>query len=409
MSNLDETSSDARSEFLSVMTERGFVQQCTDLAGLDSVLLAGPATGFVGFDATARSLHVGHLLSLMALRWFARTGNRAIALMGGATTLVGDPSFRNSARPMLTPAQVGNNIGAISAQVRRVLGHGANVTVADNAEWLGKVGFIDFLRDVGAHFTVPRMLAMESVRSRLDDGLTMLEFAYMMLQSADFVELARREGCVLQMGGSDQWGNICNGIDLARRTDGRTLFGLTTPLLETASGVKMGKTANGAVWLDADMLSPWEFWQFWRNVDDADVPRFLRLFTELPMPEVGRLSALGGSEVNEAKKALATAVTAIVHGEAAARLAAERAFALFAEGQSAEVTHTVEAPDGIGIVDLLLEVGFASTKGEARRLIQGRGVRIAGRTVEDDREMLASSPGIEIAAGKRRKALVAIG
>lgn len=228
-----------------IMVDRGFVHQCTDLAGLDSILASAPAAGFVGFDATASSLHVGHLLSLMALRWFARTGNRAIALMGGATPLVGDPSFRNAARPMLTPSEVSRNIGVISAQVRRIIGHGDNVAVADNAEWLGKVGFIDFLRDVGTHFTVPRMLAMESVRSRLEDGLTMLEFAYMMLQSADFVELARREGCLLQMGGSDQWGNICNGIDLARRMDGRPLFGLTTPLLETASGVKMGKSEWG--------------------------------------------------------------------------------------------------------------------------------------------------------------------
>jgi len=409
MHDVIQSSAATRSGFLSVMIERGFVQQCTDLTGLDSILSSGPATGFVGFDATARSLHVGHLLSLMALRWFARTGNRAIALMGGATTLVGDPSFRNSARPMLTSEQVGENVAAISGQVRRVLGHRPNVIVRDNAEWLGEVGFIDFLRDVGTHFTVPRMLAMESVKSRLDDGLTMLEFAYMMLQSADFVELSRREGCVLQMGGSDQWGNICNGIDLSRRMGGKALFGLTTPLLETASGQKMGKTAKGAVWLDASMLDPFGFWQWWRNVEDADVPRLLRLFTELPMGEVERLSTLGGSEINEAKKALANSVTAIVHGEAAARMAEEKSFALFVDAGHAEVTHAVEAPEGIGALDLLVRIGFAGSKGEARRLIRGRGVRIDGVTIEDDAIRLSPATKVDVAVGRRRKALVAIG
>jgi len=404
-----QSSSPTRSEFLSVMFERGFVQQCTDPAGLDSILSAGPAAGFVGFDATARSLHVGHLLSLMALRWFSRTGNRAIALMGGATTLVGDPSFRNSARPMLTAEQVGENVGAISEQVRRVLGHRPNVVIRDNADWLGKVSFIDFLRDVGTHFTVPRMLAMESVKTRLDDGLTMLEFAYMMLQSADFVELSRREGCVLQMGGSDQWGNICNGIDLSRRMGGKPLFGLTTPLLETASGQKMGKTARGAVWLDASMLDPLGFWQWWRNVEDADVPRFLRLFTEMPLDEVTRLASLGGSEINVAKKVLANSVTAIVHGESAAQTAAEQSFALYSDAGNAEVTQTVEAPEGIGALDLLVRIGFAGSKGEARRLIQGRGVRIDGVTIKDDAIRLPPTPRVDVAVGKRRKALVAIG
>lgn len=393
-----------RSEFLAVMRERGFIAACTDERGLVERMSHGPAVGYAGFDATARSLHVGHLLPLMALRWFAATGNHAVALMGGATTLVGDPSFRNAARPLLGTEAIEGNAAAIEVQIRRILDPAGRVSIVDNAEWLGRVGFIDFLRDVGRHFTVARMLAMESVRSRLDDGLSALEFSYMLLQAADFAELARRMDCVLQLGGSDQWGNICNGIDLARRRDGRDLFGLTTPLLETASGTKMGKSAGGAIWLDPEMREPFEFWQFWRNTEDADVPRFLRLFTELPLDEIERISALGGREINEAKKVLATEVTSIIHGADAATNAAIRAVGLFEDGNDASATHVVKA--GIGVPELLVSIGFASSRGEGRRLIRGAGVRIGGTVVKDEFASFASTEGTEVRVGKRRRAIV---
>ena len=400
-----------RSAFLSLMSERGFIHQCTDFAALDSLLSDGQVTGYVGFDATAESLHVGHLVSLMSLRHLAACGHRAIALMGGATTMVGDPSFRNSARPMLSEAGVAANLQGIRSNVSSVMsGHEGSLTFVNNADWLCGIGMIDFMRSVGTQFTVARMLSMESVSARLDAGqpMTMMEFSYMMLQAADFLELSRRHGCVLQMGGSDQWGNIVNGIELARRTDGASLFGLTTPLLATASGEKMGKSANGAVWLSADRLPPADFWQFWRNVDDADVGRFLALFTELPMDTVRSLSPGSGQALNEAKRILANEVTAIVHGRAAAREAEARAAGLFGDSP-AGVSHTVEAPGGtVGLLDLMLEVGLAQTKGEARRLIRGSGVRLDGTTVADEKLSIPVGPEpVLISVGKKRRALVA--
>jgi len=397
--------------FLAEMQERGSVRQCTDLAGLDGALRAGDLTAYVGFDATADSLHVGHLVSLTAMKRLAADGHRVIALLGGATTLVGDPSFRNATRPMLTERQVEANIAGIRANIEAVMGeHSGRLSFVDNREWLGGVGMIDFMRSVGSHFTVARMLAMESVKGRLEAGnpMSMLEFSYMMLQAADFLELSRRQGCVLQMGGSDQWGNICNGIELARRADGRELFGLTTPLLENAAGEKMGKTASGAVWLSPGRMSPFDFWQFWRNVDDADVGRFLALFTDLPVAEAKRLGDVEGRALNEGKAELATLMTSMVHGEEQAALAKRQAEGLFS-GYAAGTTHEIEAEDGIGLLDALVTVGFAATKGEARRLVRGDGVKLDGATVSDEAARLPARPEpYALWVGKRRRATLAV-
>lgn len=378
---------EVNSPFLRTMRERGFIAQCTDLAGLDGLLGTERVTAYVGFDATADSLHVGHLVSLMSMRHLAAAGHRVIALVGGATSLVGDPSFRNTTRPMLTKEDVSNNIEGIRRNIAAVLGrHAGCLTVVDNAEWLGKAGMVDFMRAVGSHFTVARMLSMESVSGRLDAGqpMSMLEFSYMLLQAADFLELSRRHGCMLQMGGSDQWGNICNGIELARRTDGKSLFGLTTQLLTNAAGEKMGKTAGGAVWLSPNRLHPSDFWQFWRNVEDRDVERFLALFTELPLEEIASLCAAGGESLNAAKRVLADEVTAIVHGREAAREAKRKADCLFSDSDAGP-THAVKTAAGrIGLLDLMLQVGFAGTKGEGRRLIRGRAVKVDGKTAEDE-------------------------
>src|SRR6476659_4068838 len=316
-----------KSDFLRVLAERGFIHQVSDAAGLDAKAVAGPVTAYVGFDATAPSLHIGNLLTIMMLRWLQKTGHRPIALMGGGTSKIGDPSGKDTSRTLLTADQIDVNIASIRTVFSRFLDFGAGAIMANNADWLDQLHYISFLRDVGRHFTINKMLTFDSVKLRLDreQPLTFLEFNYMILQAYDFVELHKRHGCVLQMGGSDQWGNICSGIDLGRRMLNAQLFALTTPLLTTSSGAKMGKTAAGAVWLDARRLSPYDYWQYWRNTEDGDVARFLKLFTVLPLDEIGRLAALKGQDINEAKKVLATEVTALIHGRAAADNAAETA------------------------------------------------------------------------------------
>ncbi|WP_289032548.1 tyrosine--tRNA ligase [uncultured Roseibium sp.] len=408
-----------KSEALQVLLERGLVHQCTDLEALDAKLAAGPVTAYAGFDATAASLHVGHLMPLMTMRWLQKLGHKPIIVLGGGTSQVGDPSFRNEARPLLEQQQIAANIAGIRRSIERLLDlegeDGAQLV--DNAEWLTEFRFLEFLRDYGAHFTVNRMMTFDSVKSRLDAQmpLTVLEFCYMMLQAVDFLELARRHDCSLQVGGSDQWGNIINGVELGRKGEGRQLFGLTVPLITTASGAKMGKTAAGAVWLHPEHLSPFAFWQFWRNTADADVPKFLRLFTELPMNEVIRLSELQGAELNEAKKILATQVTTIVHGAEAARHALEQGDALFAgQADNLEPTHRlplVRLAEGLGLLELLVEVGFAASNGDARRLVEGGGVRLNSKVVDDPRHRISSGDigakdALTLAAGKRRKALV---
>lgn len=394
------------STFLQDMQSRGMINQCTDIVRLDNKLAAGPITAYVGFDATADSLHAGHLLSLITMRRLARLGHRVIALLGGATTLIGDPSFRTESRPLLTETSVAENIAGIRRNIETVFGeHADNLMIVDNKDWLSEVGLISFMRDVGKHFTLARMLSMESVKRRMDDGLTMLEFSYMMLQSADFMELARRHDCVLQMGGSDQWGNIVNGIDLARRSDDKELLGLTTPLLTTANGQKMGKTANGAVWLSAEKLSPFDFWQFWRNVDDADVGRFLLMLTDFNTAEIEILCA---DRVNDAKVALANAVTGIVHGEKEAERCNQRAVQLFNGERPQDVTF-VQSHDGVrGLVSIMVELGFCNTNNEARRLVDGNAVKIDGGPVKDWKIQFSSGDAFLITSGKRKRNFVKI-
>ncbi|WP_255448515.1 tyrosine--tRNA ligase [Telmatospirillum sp. J64-1] len=418
-----EPSFTPRSDFLRILSERGFLHQCTHWEALDDALGQGPVTAYIGFDATADSLHVGHLLSIMALRWLQKTGHRPIVLMGGGTTRIGDPSFRDSTRPLLDDAQIAANIAGIRRVFDRFLRFGEgprDAVMVNNADWLDGLGYIPFLRDFGRHFSVNRMLTFDSVRQRLDreQPLTFLEFNYMLLQAYDFVELSRRFGCRLQMGGSDQWGNIVNGVELGRRVDERDLFGLTTSLLTTASGAKMGKTAGGAVWLNRERLAAYDFWQFWRNTEDADVGRFLRLFTELPLDEIARLEALGGSEINEAKKLLATEVTTLVHGPDAAQEAAETARRTFEEGSGGEALPRLLLPkdrlaEGTKLVDLLVASGLAASKGEARRLIAGGGARVNGAVVSEDEATLSlqdlgEDGVIKLSAGRKRHALVCV-
>jgi len=410
-----------RSAFLSTATERGFIHQCTDLEALDERLCNGPVTAYVGYDCTADSLHVGHLMWIMLLRLYQKCGHKPIVLGGGGTTRIGDPSFRDEARPLLSDEQIAYNM----ANIRRIFanflqfGDGPTDAIeADNADWLDELRYIPLLRDIGRHFSVNRMLAQDSVRLRLEreQPLTFLEFNYPILQAYDFLELARRFGCELQMGGSDQWGNIVGGVELARRAQGRTLFGLTTPLIATASGAKMGKSLGGAVWLNAERLSPYEYWQFWRNTEDADVGRFLRLFTELPLGEIARLEALAGSEINEAKKVLATEATALCHGRDAATAAAETAQAVFESGGSGSELPQIALPRdeltrGVAAFELFSRAGLAATNGEARRLIRGGGARINDAVVEretravslDDLDPLGN---IKLSAGRKRHALV---
>ncbi|CAA2104356.1 Tyrosine--tRNA ligase [Methylobacterium bullatum] len=389
-----------KSDFLRVLSERGYIHQGSDLAGIDAAALEGRLTTYVGYDCTAASLHVGHLLSIMMLHWLQKTGGTPITLMGGGTTRVGDPSGRDESRKILTLEQIEENKAGIQKTFSRFLtfGSGGNgATMVDNAEWLTKLNYIEMLRDIGRHFSVNRMMSMDSVRMRLerDQELSFLEFNYMILQSYDFVELNRRYGCILQMGGSDQWGNIVNGIDLGRRMGTPQLYGLTCPLLTTASGAKMGKTAAGAVWLDAGMLSPYDYWQFWRNTEDADVARFLKLFTLLPMDEIARLQALQGAEINEAKKVLATEATALMHGREAADAASETARKTFVEGAVAQdlpsvtVTRSVlEA--GLGVLSAFGpdHAKLVPSTSEARRQIKSGGLRVNDVQITDEKAVL---------------------
>jgi tyrosyl-tRNA synthetase len=412
--------STAKSEFLKTLNERGFIHQCTDLAALDERLSAGPVAAYIGFDATADSLHVGSLVQIMTLRWLQKCGHKPVVLIGGGTSQIGDPSFRDASRPLLDGEQIARNAAGLKQVFSHYLTFGDGPTDAvmvDNADWLDPLRYLPFLRDFGTHFTINRMLSFDSVRQRLEreQPLTLLEFNYMVLQAFDFLELSRHQACVLQMGGSDQWGNIVNGIELARRIDQRQLFGLTTPLLTTSAGSKMGKTASGAVWLNAERLSPYEFWQFWRNTEDDDVARFLRLFTELPLDEVQRLGQLRGAEVNEAKQILAMEATKLAHGEEAAREAAETARRTFEEGENAAGLPSVgvsrtELDSGVTIAQLLVRAGLSTSKGEARRLVLNSGARLNGALVLDaDSHVTAAdlTEGVlKLTAGKKRHVLV---
>ena len=407
-----------KSEFLNTLSTRGYIHQCSDAAGLDALAAKGDVTAYIGFDCTAKSLHVGSLVQIMLLHWAQQTGQKSIALMGGGTTRVGDPSGRDESRKMLTLEDIEDNKRGIQQVFDKFLrfGSGAkDAVMADNAEWLAKLNYLDMLRDVGRHFSVNRMVAMDSVKLRLEreHEMSFIEFNYMVLQAYDFVELARRYGSNLQMGGSDQWGNIVNGIDLGRRMGTHQLYAVTTPLITLASGAKMGKTASGAVWLNADMRSPYEYWQFWRNTEDADVGRFLKLFTTLPLAEIAKLEALGGSEINEAKKTLANEATAILHSSKLAEEAAETARRTFEEGASAEglPTITADLSNGIGILNLMVQAGLASSNGEARRSIQGGAIRVNDTVVSDEKLQLTladfNTDGvIKLSMGKKKHVLV---
>jgi tyrosyl-tRNA synthetase len=409
-----------KSDFLRILAERGFIHQVSDAEGLDAKATAGPITAYVGFDATAPSLHIGNLLTIMMLRWLQKSGHRPIALMGGGTSKIGDPSGKDATRSLLSDAQIESNIASIRNVFSRFLdfGAGAGAVMANNAEWLDQLHYIPFLRDVGRHFTINKMLTFDSVKLRLEreQPLTFLEFNYMILQAYDFVELHKRHGCVLQMGGSDQWGNIVNGIDLGRRLLNVQLFALTTPLLTTSSGSKMGKTETGAVWLNAEMMSPYDYWQFWRNCEDGDVGRLLKLFTELPLEEIARLGRLKGQELNEAKKILATETTALLHGRPAAEQAAETARRTFEEGALAETLPTVEIASGkleavLSVLDAAVHVGLVSSKGEARRQIKGGGLRVNDVAVADEKMMLTprdlTAEGvIKLSLGRKRHVLL---
>jgi tyrosyl-tRNA synthetase len=409
-----------KSEFLQTMQARGFIHQITHPAELDAACVAGPIAAYIGFDATAASLHVGSLIQIMMLRRFQQTGHKPIVLMGGGTTKVGDPTDKDESRPLLTEEKIQSNIASIQAVFAKFLTFGDGPTDAvmmDNDSWLSKFGYVEFLRDFGVHFTINRMLAFDSVKARLEreQPMTFLEFNYMLMQSVDFLELERRVGCRLQMGGSDQWGNIVNGVELIRRVDGKPAFGLTTPLLSTASGQKMGKTVGGAVWLNADMCSPYEYWQFWRNTEDADVGRFLRLFTDLPLDEIARLEALPGAEINEAKKVLANAATTLLHGADEAAKAAGAAEAAFVHGALSDdlPTHEVPATDleaGIVLAALAADAGLAGSRGEARRLAQGGGLRVNDTAELDANRVLTAADlaggVIKLAAGKKKIVLV---
>ena len=388
-----------KSDFLHAMISRGYLHQCSDLEGLDAKAQAG-LTAYIGFDCTASSLHVGSLLPIMMLAWLQRSGGKPLPLMGGGTTRVGDPSGRDASRQLLTPDIIEANKESIRTVFAKFLRFGDGPTDAvmiDNAEWLTELNYIDFLRDVGRHFSVNRMLSMDSVKMRLerDQELSFIEFNYMCLQSYDFVELHKRTGCVLQMGGSDQWGNIVTGIDLGRRMGTAQLYALTSPLLTTASGAKMGKTAAGAVWLNADMRSPYEYWQFWRNTEDADVGRFLRLFTFIDLEEIARLEALGGAEINDAKKTLADAATILMHGETAAHAAAETARRTFEQGAIGDDLPRVAVArgdlDGLGVLAAFVQAGLVASTGEARRQIKGGGLRINDAPVSDERAKLSDA------------------
>ena len=410
-----------KSDFLNVLQERGFIHQCSDFEGLDALAAKGQATAYVGYDCTAPSLHIGNFLTMMMLYWLQQSGNKPITLMGGGTTMVGDPSGKDETRGLRTVEEIEANkasIRGVFAKVLRYGNAGSDAVMLDNAAWLTKLNWIEMLRDVGRHFSVNRMLTMDSVRLRLEreQEMSFIEFNYMVCQAYDFVELARRTGCRLQMGGSDQWGNIVMGVDLGRRMGTPQLFALTTALLTTASGAKMGKTAQGAIWLNADACSPYEFWQYWRNTEDADVAKFLKLFTTLPMCEINKLAALKGAEINEAKKALADAATTLLHGTDAARTAAKTARQTFEEGAIAENLPTVEIPQselaaGAGVLAAFVKAGLVASNGEARRQIKGGGLRVNDVAVSDEKMMLTpanlTAEGvIKLSLGKKRHVLV---
>ncbi|MFK0163055.1 tyrosine--tRNA ligase [Rhizobium sp. NPDC090279] len=410
-----------KSDFLRTLQERGFIHQISDEAGLDDLFAKETVTAYIGYDPTASSLHVGHLTQIMMLHWMQATGHRPISLMGGGTGMVGDPSFKEESRQLMTVDMIEDNIASIKRCFSNYLDYnkpGNAALMINNAEWLRSLNYLEFLRDVGRHFSVNRMLSFDSVKTRLDreQSLSFLEFNYMILQAYDFVELAKRYDCRLQMGGSDQWGNIVNGIDLGHRMGTRQLFALTSPLLTTSSGAKMGKSASGAVWLNADLLPVYDFWQYWRNTEDADIPRFLKLFTTLPMGEIARLSALAGSELNEVKKILATEVTAILHGRAAAEQAAETARKTFEEGGLSENLPSIDVPAseleaGIGLLALIVRAGLAASNGEARRHVQGGAVRINDEAVSDERKIIGTgeitADGIiKLSLGKKKHILI---
>jgi tyrosyl-tRNA synthetase len=412
--------SEYKSEFLKVLSERGFIHQISDAEGLDKLFSTGTVTAYQGFDCTAASYHVGNLVGIMMLRWLQKTGHRPITLMGGGTTRVGDPSGKDEARLLLSYEQIEANKTSLQQTFAKFVSFGNGSTDAimvDNADWLAPLNYIEFLREVGRHFSVNRMLSMDSVKLRLDreHELTFLEFNYMILQAYDFTELARRFGCFLQIGGSDQWGNIVNGIDLGRRMGLPQLYALTCPLLTTSSGAKMGKTAKGAVWLNPDMLSPYEYWQYWRNSEDADVGRFLKLYTELPLGEIARLGALKDAEINEAKKVLANEATALLHGRTAAQEAAEAARRTFDEGGLAEALPTIEVGAaelhaGIGLLGLFVRAGLVSSNGEARRQIRGGGLRLNDTVVTDETAIVTARDAVgglvKLSLGRKKHDLV---
>ena len=410
-----------KSDFLRTLDERGFIHQISDESGLDELFAKETVTAYIGYDPTASSLHVGHLTQIMMLHWMQKTGHQPISLMGGGTGMVGDPSFKEEARKLMTIDMIEDNITSLKHVFANYLDYDRASNPAlmiNNADWLRGLNYLEFLRDVGRHFSVNRMLSFDSVKTRLDreQSLSFLEFNYMILQAYDFVELNQRTGCRLQMGGSDQWGNIINGIDLGHRMGTPQLYALTSPLLTTSSGAKMGKSASGAVWLNKDLLPVYDFWQYWRNTEDADVVRFAKLFTTLPMEEIARLATLGGSEINEAKKILATEVTAILHGRAAAEEAAETARKTFEEGALAENLPSIEVPAseleaGVGVLSLIVRAGLAGSNGEARRHVQGGAVKINDQGVSDERQMIGTgevtSDGvIKLSVGKKKHVLV---
>ena len=413
--------SEFKSDFLRTLKERGFIHQISDESGLDDLLSKETVTAYIGFDPTAPSLHAGGLIQIMMLHWFQQTGHRPVSLMGGGTGMVGDPSFKDEARQLMTPETIDANIAGIKRVFSNYLTYGdgpKDALMFNNADWLLGINYLEFLRDVGRHFSVNRMLSFDSVKMRLEreQSLSFLEFNYMILQACDFVELSKRHDVRLQMGGSDQWGNIVNGIDLGHRMGTSQLYALTSPLLTTASGAKMGKSLSGAVWLNPDMLSAYDFWQYWRNTEDADVSRFLKLYTTLPMDEIAKLSALGGTEINEVKKILATEITAMLHGRDNAEQAAETARKTFEEGALAENLPSIDVPSaeleaGIGLLALMVRAGFAGSNGEARRHVQGGAVRINDVPVSDERRTVGTAEVtadgvIKLSLGKKKHMLV---
>lgn len=414
-----------KSEFINTLMERGFIHQMTDADGLDAKLASAPQTAYIGFDCTGPSLHVGSLVQIMMLRHFQKCGHNPIVLMGGGTTKVGDPSGKDESRKMLSEADIDGNMKSIKTSFERFINFGKNDTDAimvNNEEWLNGLGYISFLRDIGPHFTINRMLTFDSVKLRLEreQPLTFLEFNYMILQAYDFLELQRRHKCILQMGGSDQWGNIVNGMELGRRLDGAQLFGLTTPLITTADGGKMGKTAKGAVWLNEEQLSSYDYWQFWRNTQDADVAHFLKLFTELPLDEIDKLAKLGGSEINQAKIILANQATTLCRGEKAALSAEQTAQGTFSDSENSDFSDLPSLnigskilSEGLSIVDVLCELGLTASKKEARRLIQQGGAKLDGKTVDsDDYKIGGDDFGnhnvLKVSAGKKRHGILKV-